>query len=466
MKFGIGLESLMGYDTHFDANNEPGITGVESLLEDNLFDVESGEYRASVESLSVDINVMLGQASVYGFGTEADEPKADDKKEAKTDDKKKAWYKRLWDAIVKMFKAIGGWFSSAWNWIKKKFGKGGDNDVETVSKEIAQGQINALSRIEMFIESEEYANSQNKEALKAEAKKIVEDELRKSKVLIRASGLIGKIADELAIEVANNTNNGKLDLNKVEIKVYTFSSNVLSRFKKLIALDRVTKLESAIVNFNLKEYQTDTHLFMASKRVAAAVLISGGYLFNVLFGENTIGEINSRVTDVLNSSTLENSSATSLDFSSFISEVKHYADKFAKAFSDKPNVELEEHVFKVPLNSDGSVNKNNAVDELLRKDPVFSNSRELTNFIVRISEINSKAMKNVVKGLNNFDSIKSFNPNFTNNEKLAQEFKTVLDLIKGIGANIINVIREQSMSKIVSTQTQFRKVSDSRGVNR
>lgn len=466
MKFAIGLESIVGYSSDFNLNEEPGITGVEALVADNLFEVESGEYKATIESLNVDIDVILAQGSMYGFGTEAEDEKKDEKTEAKTDEKKKAWYKRLWDAIVRMFKAIGGWFSSAWTWIKKKFGKGGDNDVETVSKEAAKAQVNALNRIEMFIESEEYNESQNKEALKAEAKKIIEDELRKSKVLIRATGLIGKIADDLANEVANNTNNGKLDLGKVEIKVYIFSKAVLDRFKKLVALSKVSQLETAVVSFSNKDYKTDTHLFMASKHVAATVLMSGGYLFNVLFGENTIGEITNRVTDTLNNSTLENSSATSLDFSSFISEVKHYADKFSAAFTNKPKVELEEYTFKVPTNPDGSINKNNNIDDLLKRGGAFSDSRELTNFIVRISEINSKAMKAVLKGLNNFDSIKAFNPNFTGNERLAQEFKTVLNLIKGIGTNIINVIREQSMSKIISTQTQFRKVSDTRGVNR
>ena len=81
MKFGIGLESLMGYGTDFNMNdNEPGISGTEALIEANLFNVESNEYIATIESIAVDIEVSLNQSAIYGFGTEADDPKKDDKK--------------------------------------------------------------------------------------------------------------------------------------------------------------------------------------------------------------------------------------------------------------------------------------------------------------------------------------------------------------------------------------------------
>ena len=58
MKFGIGLESMMGYNTYLDVNNEPGVTGVEALVADNLFEIESGEYKATVESILVDVDIM------------------------------------------------------------------------------------------------------------------------------------------------------------------------------------------------------------------------------------------------------------------------------------------------------------------------------------------------------------------------------------------------------------------------
>ena len=465
MKFGIGLESIMGYNTQFDANSEPGITGVEAIVADNLFEIESGEYKATVESILVDVDIMLTKGNVYGLGTEAEDDK---KEEPKAEGEKKAWYKRLWDAIVKMFKTIGGWFTSAWNWIKKKFGFGGDNDVTEVAKEVAKGQVNALSRIEMFVESEEYQQSKNKEALKDEAKKLVEDELKKSKVLIRASGLIGKIADQLAEEVvgAVENQNGKATINmeKINIVVYSFNADVLKRFDKFQASNKLSALESALESLSLTDKNDAFQLFIAAEKVLATVALCGEYMFEVLFGN--IGNINSAIISRLT----QTRSSVNVDYiensEHLLKAAKDYDNKFKELVTNKPQIKFDTYSVKIRPNADGSLPKSNAIDDILRKEGNLDKSRNLTNFIVRLSEISSKSISKATAGLDKFSELAANDPKLNNNPKGVQNMKEILTIVKSIGNNTINVLREQTLAKLLEQQTLLRKVSDSRGAVR
>lgn len=466
MKFGIGLESMMGYNTYLDVNNEPGVTGVEALVADNLFEIESGEYKATVESILVDVDIMLTKGNVYGLGTEADEDK---KEEPKAEGEKKAWYKRLWDAIVKMFKTIGGWFTSAWNWIKKKFGFGGDNDVTEVAKEVAKGQVNALSRIEMFVESEEYQQSKNKDALKEEAKKLVEGELKKSKVLIRASGLIGKIADQLAEEVVgavetNQTGKATINIAKVKITIFTFDSEILKRFDKFQASNKLSALESALESLSLTDNNDAFQLFIAAEKVLATVALCGEYMFEVLFGN--IGNINSAIISRLTQSRSSINADYIENSKHLLKAAKDYDNKFKELVVNKPQIKFNTVNLNIRPNADGSLPKNNAIDDLLKKESNLDKSRNLTNFIVRLSEISSKSISKATTGLDKFSELAANDTKLSNNPEGVQNMKEILTIVKSIGNNTINVLREQTLAKLLEQQTVLRNVSDTRGVVR
>ena len=222
------------------------------------------------------------------------------KKEDKADDKKKAWYKRLWDTIVKMFKTIGSWFTSAWKWIKKKFGKGGDNDVEEVAKKTLKGQVNAISRLEMFLES----NSPSTEEIKQEAKTIATEEIQK------AGGIVGKIADELAEEMAaavvTDSGKPKLDVKKIKVTFLSFNQAILKRFTVWNAAGHLSSLQSAANSFP-SSFTTEEEFVTAGKRLSAYMLIAGSHMLNVLFGDDTIGQVDNKIINILTGSQKETS---------------------------------------------------------------------------------------------------------------------------------------------------------------
>lgn len=448
MKFGIGLESLMGYDTHFDANNEPGITGVEALLEDNLFDVESGEYKSAIESLDIDINVLLSQGTMYEFGTEADDPKKEEnKEEGKTDAKKEAWYKRLWAAIIRMFKAIGGWFTSAWEWVKKKFGKGGANDVAEVAKKTVEVKA-------------ELTEAVVKEAVKKnglsedEVKEILSNyigELKDKKEYEAISGFISKIKDEVFEEIVSKSQILNTPTNgSIEFRYYTFAPEVLGRIEKLRTnLKNVGELASRAEALSKED---NTHNVQAPLRIgaklSAEVVLTIGSLLHVLFGLEIKNE--DSFQGLLNT----NKDMTLDEYSNIHQSVTTISNDVKSLAASKPVIKMQEHKIKFSV-------KNGVLDKssynAFAKSAEMTKSSDLSNHIANLSDSCKNYMKSVTKVIassENLNFLKKGDPGANNDTRVHQNLKGILTSVKTIGFNGINLIRQQTMAKIVSNAAQ------------
>lgn len=448
MKFGIGLESLMGYDTHFDANNEPGITGVEALLEDNLFDVESGEYKSAIESLDIDINVLLSQGTMYEFGTEADDPKKEEnKEEGKTDAKKEAWYKRLWAAIIRMFKAIGGWFTSAWEWVKKKFGKGGANDVAEVAKKTVEVKT-------------ELTEAVVKEAVKKnglsedEVKEILSNyigELKDKKEYEAISGFISKIKDEVFEEIVSKSQILNTPTNgSIEFRYYTFAPEVLGRIEKLRTnLKNVGELASRAEALSKED---NTHNVQAPLRIGAKltaeVVLTIGSLLHVLFGLEIKNE--DSFQGLLNT----NKDMTLDEYSNIHQSVTTISNDVKSLAASKPVIKMQEHKIKFTV-------KNGVLDKssynAFAKSSEMTKSSDLSNHIANLADSCKNYMKSVTKviaTLENLNFLKKGDPGANNDTRVHQNLKGILTSVKTIGFNGINLIRQQTMAKIISNAAQ------------
>jgi hypothetical protein len=448
MKFGIGLESLMGYDTHFDANNEPGITGVEALLEDNLFDVESGEYKSAIESLDIDINVLLSQGTMYEFGTEADDPKKEEnKEEGKTDAKKEAWYKRLWAAIIRMFKAIGGWFTSAWEWVKKKFGKGGANDVAEVAKKTVEVKA-------------ELTEAVVKEAVKKnglsedEVKQILSNyigELKDKKEYEAISGFISKIKDEVFEEIVSKSQILNTPTNgSIEFRYYTFAPEVLGRIEKLRTnLKNVGELASRAEALSKED---NTHNVQAPLRIGAKltaeVVLTIGSLLHVLFGLEIKNE--DSFQGLLNT----NKDMTLDEYSNIHQSVTTISNDVKSLAASKPVIKMQEHKVKFSV-------KNGVLDKssynAFAKSSEMTKSSDLSNHIANLADSCKNYMKSVTKviaTLENLNFLKKGDPGANNDTRVHQNLKGILTSVKTIGFNGINLIRQQTMAKIISNAAQ------------
>lgn len=179
MNFKYGTESV-GID-FFYTDTTPFLNrGVEGLIEDIDMSVDNTRYGFAFESCCADFDIIIG--------TEADEPKSD-KPEEKKDEKSEtttsnskadAWYKKVWNAIVGMFKTIGKWFSSAWKWIKKKFGFGGTNDVGKVAETEIKVSGNSTAKT---LDKLKDADTMTAEELDTVVEEIVGEEIDKEKTI-------------------------------------------------------------------------------------------------------------------------------------------------------------------------------------------------------------------------------------------------------------------------------------------
>lgn len=447
MKFAIGLESIVGYSSDFNLNEEPGIAGVEALVADNLFEVESGEYKATIESLDVDIDVILAQGSMYGFGTEAEDEKKDDKTEAKTDDKKKAWYKRLWDAIVRMFKAIGGWFTSAWEWVKKKFGKGGANDVADAAKKTVEVKAELT---EAVVKEAVKKNGLSEEEVKEILSNYI-GELKGKKEYESISSFIAKIKDEVFEEIVSKSQILNTPTNgSIEFTYYTFSSEVLNRIDKLRTnLKNVGELASRADALSRED---NTHNVQAPLRIGAKltaeVVLTIGSLLHVLFNLEIKNE--QSFQGLLNT----NKDMTLAEYSDIYQSVTTVANDVKSLAASKPVLKLEPHKIKFSV-------KNGVLDKssynAFAKSNEMTKSSDLSNHISNLADSCKNYMKSVTKviaSLENLNFLRKGDAGANNDTRVYENLKGILSSVKVIGFNGINLIRQQTMNKIVSNARQ------------
>ena len=443
MKFAIGLESIVGYSSDFNLIEEPGIAGVEALVADNLFDVESGEYKATIESLDVDIDVILAQGSMYGFGTEAEDDKKDEKTEAKADDKKKAWYKRLWDAIVRMFKAIGGWFTSAWEWVKKKFGKGGANDVADAAKKTVEVKAELT---EAVVKEAVKKNGLSEEEVKEILSNYI-GELKGKKEYESISSFIAKIKDEVFEEIVSKSQILNTPTNgSIEFTYYTFSSEVLSRIDKLRTnLKNVGELASRADALSRED---NTHNVQAPLRIGAKltaeVVLTIGSLLHVLFNLEIKNE--QSFQGLLNT----NKDMTLAEYSDIYQSVMTVANDVKSLAASKPVLKLEAHSVKNGVLDKSSYNA-------FAKSSEMTKSSDLSNHISNLADSCKNYMKSVTKviaSLENLNFLRKGDAGANNDTRVYENLKDILSSVKVIGFNGINLIRQQTMNKIVSNARQ------------
>ena len=200
MKFVVGIESFSEVMSA-PMIEIPVLTGVEALAWDNDIAVESTEFNAYFESVSVEFDIVARNIEEFTeiAGTEA----AEDKK-AKNEEKKKKWYQRLWESICNMFKAVGKWFTNAWTWIASKFKKGGEKDVAEAAKEEVKIKAETVEKVNDEMNAK---GGLTAEEIKTYTQTIIQEEFKKNKMTQKMfhSAMQKEIVKEVVTEVIKNS---------------------------------------------------------------------------------------------------------------------------------------------------------------------------------------------------------------------------------------------------------------------
>lgn len=229
MNFKYGYENIS--TQLYMSSDEYGI-GIESLLDDADMSLSNTVYSFRFESCDADLGIFVGM-------------------EANND----TWYKKIATAIVNMFKAIGGWFKSAWNWIKKKFGFGGSNDVPKVSKTELNVKAESASKSIEKIEKDKEVTPEKADAIVEET---VTEVVKENKAEVDLTPIIPQIVEEVKTQIIKllepiegSVKDIKSSVDGVNNKVNGLSKKI-DDISKIISNDDLKKVSNEIKTEVLK----------------------------------------------------------------------------------------------------------------------------------------------------------------------------------------------------------------------
>ena len=299
MKFAIGIEAIGTSEFKEPMLDIPNYTGVESMVYDNEISIETSEFDAYFESVSVEFDITARNLETFYKETEVAGTEADEEKKKKVDEKKKKWYQRLWESICNMFKAVGKWFANAWTWIASKFKKGGEKDVAEAAKEEVKTKAEAAEKVE---EEMEKKGGLTPEEIKTYTEQIVKEDIAKSQMgkKVFSGQVIKQMAKEVSEQVIKNAEpakeataaasapanpnppaEGKLvpkKAGKYELTYYLFNDRILGGFngapKKIERISANARVLSTLQDFIRYNAETAVSIVFNS---AYMIGLAGGH---------------------------------------------------------------------------------------------------------------------------------------------------------------------------------------------
>lgn len=186
MKFMIGIEAILPNSNEKDrmlVQTEDSI----DYVDDNLFYLESQDYKSAMEAINAEIGLLIDKSNVL-VGTEADD--------AATAEKKAPLYKRIWEAVMKLFTTLGDWISKGFEWVANKFRKGGANDVAGIAEAEVAMKSEAVQSTKEEMDKE---GGLTPTEIKNHVRKILTNESKKHEAMKKGLGrvLIKRMVEEV-----------------------------------------------------------------------------------------------------------------------------------------------------------------------------------------------------------------------------------------------------------------------------
>lgn len=184
----------------------------------NLYELERSENLAAFESSMIDFNIY---SNTKGFEAED------------------SWYKKLWEKIKDIFKAIGRWLISVWNWIFSKFKKEGTIEVAKAAKEEVLVKTDTINKAASNIKST--SGGKTVSQIETDISKFMNGAIAKSPM----SGVLKDlqtnmeaevkkiIIDEITEESEDGKRTVKRDVINTHLSYYIFDKDMLSRYDKV-----------------------------------------------------------------------------------------------------------------------------------------------------------------------------------------------------------------------------------------
>lgn len=479
MKFAIGIESFA--DTTFGEPmlEIPNYTGTEAMVYDNEVAIETTEFNAYFESVSTEFDITARNLETFYQETEVSGTEADDEKKKEKKSKKDAWYKRLWESICNMFKAIGKWFSNAWTWIASKFKKGGEKDTAEAAKEEVKMKAEAAEKVE---EEMEEKGGLTPEEIKTYTETILKQEAAKNEMAKKmfSAPVIKQMAKEVAEQVIKNAEpakkqtataqaapasptpptGGKLvpkSSGKYKLEYYLFNERILGGFtgapKKIERISSNARVLSSLQDF--VRYNAET---------AVSIVFNSAYMIGLAGGtgeysaERAYNEVKKLIPD--KKPTVHE-----------LSEIAKYIDTKEKEVKDavRDGGILKLQRYEVEFDKTNGRIKAAELERLVTGTEEYKKSQAILSYIIDfcsyIKSVSTSLVANVDSMYNKlksgeavYDDIHSENE--TENRALVFALKNMVVKVKNIGTTAVKAFGKTANRK---SQISARNVADAQG---
>lgn len=481
MKFAIGIESFA--DTTFGEPmlEIPEYTGTEAMVYDNEVAIETTEFNAYFESVSTEFDITARNLETFYQETEVTGTEADDtKKKEEKKSKKDAWYKRLWESICNMFKAIGKWFSNAWTWIASKFKKGGEKDTAEAAKEEVKMKAEAAEKVEEEMEAK---GGLTPEEIKTYTETIIKQEAAKSEMAKKmfSAPVIKQMAKEVSEQVIKNAEPAKEQTataqaaapaspnpprggrlvpkssGKYRLEYYLFNGRILGGFngspKKIERISANARVLSSLQDF--VRYNAET---------AVSIVFNSAYMIGLAGGtgeysaERAYNEVKKLIPD--KKPTVHE-----------LTEIAKYIDNKEKEVKDavRDGGILKLQRYEVEFDKTNGRIKAADLERLVTGTEEYKKSQAILSYIIDfcsyIKSVSTSLVANVDSMYNKlksgeavYDDIHSENE--TENRALVFALKNMVVKVKNIGTTAVKAFGKTANRK---SQISARNVADAQG---
>jgi hypothetical protein len=367
----------------------------------NILEFERSENLAAFESCMIDINIF---SNIKGFEAED------------------SWYKKLWDKIKAIFKAIGNWLLSVWNWILSKFRREGTLEVGKTSKEEVKVKKETINKTISKIKDS--PNGVSEADIEKDVSKLMSGAIATSPMNGVLKDLQTNMEEEvkkiLLEEVTEENENGnrvvKRNVINTHLSYYIFDKDIMSRYRKVEGSMWVKSFTTSdVIKNNMITFANSAYVC----RYILYVLYDMDKLGDYKIGKDFTDEDRANLDSIQN--TLQNTT--------------------------RPSLKLEHKSIDVKI-----VNGVIETDFTKEEEDIIDNcTRVATSILSGISDINA----NLKKSVREIDNLKSE----TSNNITENDIKMVTDTltkVKNICKLTMKLVGSVNMKKIRNNAHEFR----------
>lgn len=482
MRFAIGLENIaVKYDNESNMLEQTDEVGLE-CVNDNMFYLELQDCNRALESINAEIGFLVN-TGVSLTGTEAE-----DDTEGKTVNKDPL-YKRIWEAVKKMFRTMRKWLSTIYTWIAGKFGRGGSEDASVIAEVEAQVETETVNIVmeEMTNDgvkidtsaneevSEEVVINKVAEVVKQAVKKVSIKPIKEgNQVANKVSPnslnwikpiIVKKVVEQImpAVEVVEKADVKAVVVKPDKIGKYTFTLYLFESKKdsdKLwdIRTGSGKELEEMLASAKSNDARYNVNGLMdLYLKIISTIANNTKNCLNLLYDDV---DIEDKPFDIINSYFKKTS--TPIDdknIEDLKNAIKVVSKSITEAKSKSHTVALKPHTFEVKT-TNGKVDGTDYYT-IIAANEAFVATKQVATYITQYANFIPKYMEEVISLIDKLDLTKE---GATDTIKSAITFmKESSNDLRNIAGCLVNILGKSSIKKLRRTLNEATKFKSYRG---